>query len=66
MESNVERKQSRIITVKEFLKFRIITFINVEIFIKDLPVETDIYHSSDINTLPADFFSKTQKNKACI
>lgn len=56
MESNVERKQSRIITAKEFLKFGIITFINVEIFIKGLPVETDIYHSNDLNTLPAGFF----------
>jgi glycosyltransferase involved in cell wall biosynthesis len=56
IESKVEKKQSRIITTKEFLKFGIITFINIEIFIKGLSIKTDIYHANDLNTLPAGFF----------
>lgn len=56
IEFKVEKKQSKIITTKEFLKFGIIVFLNIEIFIKGLSVKSDIYHANDLNTLPVGFF----------
>jgi len=56
VEFKVEKKQSKIITTKEFLKFGIIVFLNIEIFIKGLSFKSDIYHANDLNTLPVGYF----------
>jgi len=56
VQSNFGKKQSRIITTKEFLKFGVIVFLNIEIFFKGLKNRTPIYHANDLNTLPVGFF----------